>query len=52
MGITYAELDRIITAMEGQKPQGISKEKYDKVMRIMKVSSHKREMPYIYKVKT
>ena len=52
MGITYDELDRIITAMEGQKPQGISKEKYDKVMRIMRVSGHKRETPYIYKVKT
>ena len=42
MGITYDQLDKIITAIEKNKTEGIDKETLSKVKRMMEDSEHKR----------
>ncbi|HOU35733.1 MAG TPA: NAD+ synthase [Candidatus Omnitrophota bacterium] len=42
MGITYAELDEVITRFEKKQPQRLSKEKVDRVRKLIRCSEHKR----------
>ncbi|HNQ50226.1 MAG TPA: NAD+ synthase [Candidatus Omnitrophota bacterium] len=42
MGITYPELDEIISRIEKKKPQRLSKAKVDKVKKLIRCSEHKR----------
>ncbi len=43
MGITYSELDNILTCLESRKKQVLSKSKVDKVKRMIARSEHKRQ---------
>lgn len=47
MGITYPELDDILERMERKKRQILSKDKVDKIKRMIKGSEHKRQGPKI-----
>ncbi|MFH1201735.1 MAG: NAD(+) synthase [Candidatus Omnitrophota bacterium] len=47
MGISYSELDDILSRLENKKKQVISREKVSKVNRIIKGSEHKRQGPGI-----
>ncbi|MCK4994936.1 MAG: NAD+ synthase [Candidatus Omnitrophica bacterium] len=51
MGITYKELDEILTSMETGHKCNCSKSKINKVKKSIKLSEHKREMPEICKIK-
>lgn len=42
MGISYPELDEIISRIEKKKPQRLSKAKVDKVKKLIRCSEHKR----------
>lgn len=42
MGITYTELDEIITRFEKKQPQRLSKAKVDRVRKLIRCSEHKR----------
>jgi len=42
MGITYEELDKVITAIEKNKTKSINKKTLSKVKKMMKKSEHKR----------
>lgn len=45
MGLSYAELDDILERIEKKKKQVVSKDKVDKVKRLIKNSEHKRQGP-------
>lgn len=47
MGITYPELDDILTRIESKKKQVIFKERVNKVKEMMRKSEHKRQGPKI-----
>ncbi len=49
MGISYEEIEKVIVSVEKDKRSGISSEKYEKVMKMMKKSGHKREPALIYR---
>jgi NAD+ synthase len=42
MGITYVELDEIVSRIEKKQPQRLSKAKVDKVRKLIRCSEHKR----------
>lgn len=42
MGITYTEMDEIITRFEKKQPQRLSKPKVDRVRKLIRCSEHKR----------
>lgn len=47
MGLSYAELDNILECREDKRKQVLSKEKVEKVNRMIKNSEHKRQGPKI-----
>lgn len=47
MGITYAELDDILERLENKRRQILSKEKVNKIKKMIKRSEHKRQGPKI-----
>lgn len=49
MGITYEEIEKIIVSVEKEKRSGVSREKYEKAMKMMKAAGHKRESVLIYR---
>jgi NAD+ synthase len=50
MGITYAELDRILAAIEAGDTSGIDPAALEKVQGMMARSTHKRAMPPIFRL--
>ncbi len=51
MGLTYDEIERIIISIEKGRKPGIAKKKYEKAMRMIKSSKHKRETAAIFREK-
>lgn len=49
MGITYSELDNIITAIEKKSVKSIPRKKMEKVVRMMKNSDHKRAKTPVFR---
>jgi NAD+ synthase len=50
MGITYAELDRVLAAIEAQDTSGIEPATLAKVQGMIARSAHKRAMPPVFRV--
>ena len=51
MGITYAELDRVLAAIEAGNTSGIEPATLEKVRRMIARSAHKRAMPPVFEWK-
>jgi NAD+ synthase len=51
MGITYAELDRVLAAIEAGNASGIEPATLEKVQRMIARSAHKRAMPPVFEWK-
>ena len=51
MGITYAELDRVLAAIEAGNTSGIEPATLEKVQRMIARSAHKRAMPPVFEWK-
>ncbi len=49
MGITYADLDRTLAALDAGDTSSIEKPLLERVQRMIQASEHKRHMPPIYK---
>jgi NAD+ synthase len=55
MGITYEKLDRILKAVESgieSQIDGIEKEEIERVVKMIELSKHKRQMPPVAKVRS
>ncbi|MFH2145373.1 MAG: NAD+ synthase [Candidatus Omnitrophota bacterium] len=50
MGISYDELDFLLSGLENKKKTRLSKNKINKVKKMIKSSAHKRAIPEIFKV--
>lgn len=50
IGITYSELDKILKAIEKKNIKKFPKYKSNKIKNLIKISSHKREIPRIFKI--
>ena len=50
MGITYAELDRVLAAVEAGDTSGVEPATLEKVRAMMARSEHKRRMPLMFRV--
>jgi NAD+ synthase len=48
MGVTYADLDRILEAMETGREIDVHPDLWDRVERMVKGSEHKRRLPPIF----
>jgi NAD+ synthase len=51
MGITYAELDRVLIAIEARDTSGIEPATLEKVERMIAGSAHKRVLPPVFRAK-
>ena len=50
MGITYADMDRVLTAIEAGDTSGIETEKLEKVQKMVAQSAHKRATPPVFEM--
>jgi len=51
MGITYADLDRVLTAIEAGDTSGIETAMLEKVQKMVAQSAHKRAMPPVFEMR-
>ncbi len=49
MGVTYGEIERVVVSIEKGKRSEVSSQNYEKIMKMMKASRHKREPAVIYR---